>query len=374
MKLLPRLLIILSVMLTALAVSPRVFAANCEETSGVKERYACIEKDDGNKNEVGKTDSEETPISERFVTPELPEDTLFGRRWYGRLADNANVYASPSRSASIVRNVGDGYLFATVNRWFDNEAGETWYEINYNEYVAAEDISIVDVSEFQGVQLTEQPVRPFGWVVVRDVYPSTEPDGEPDESLEQLQRYDFIEIFETVQGEEDWLWYNIGDGRWVKQTNFSVVDVDPRPEGIGEDEFWTEVDLFEQTFAAYEGDQMVYATLISSGLNRWPTREGLFQVEDENRFREFKMSGAEGREDYYFLEDVPYIMYFDMYNGIALHGTFWHDRFGYKHSHGCVNMTIKDAEWTFKWSAEAPNDLWVWVHTSDPIKHLETGD
>ncbi len=371
MKHLSRFLIILTVLTAVFAIAPRAFADNCDEMAGVRERYACAEESIHDKSEVGKTDGEETPISERFVTPELPDDTLFGRRWYGRLADNANVYASPSRSAPIVRNVGDGYLFATVNSWADNEAGETWYKINYNEYVTAEDISLVNVSEFQGVKLTAQPERPFGWIVVRDVYPSTEPDGEPDESLGQLQRYDFIEIYGTVQGEEDWFWYDIGDGRWLKQTNLSIVDVDPRPEGVGEDEFWTEVDLFEQTFAAYEGDQMVYATLISSGLNRWPTREGLFQVEEENRFLEYKMSGAEGRPDYYFLEDIPYIMYFDMFNGIALHGTYWHDRFGYKHSHGCVNMTIKDAEWTFKWSAEAPNDLWVWVHTSDPIRHLD---
>lgn len=369
MKHASRFLILITALTIIFSLTPRVLANNCPE--GVKERYACAEESTHDKNGTGKTDDEESPGRERFVTLELPEDTLLGRRWYGRLADNANVYASPSRSAPIVRNVGDGYLFATINRWFENDAGEIWYEINYNEYVAAEDISLAEVSEFQGVQVTVQPLRPFGWVVVRDVYPSTEPDGEPDESLEQLQRYDFIEIFDAVRGEEDWLWYNIGDGRWVKQTNLSVVDTDPRPEGVGENEFWTEVDLYEQTFAAYEGDRMVYATLISSGLNRWPTREGLFQVEEENRFLEYKMSGAEGQPDYYFLEDIPYIMYFDMFNGIALHGTYWHDRFGYKHSHGCVNMTIKDAEWTFKWSAEAPNDLWVWVHTSDPANHLE---
>ena len=368
MKQLSRFLVAMVVLTAVFLFSPRVFASDCE---GVRERYVCAEETAHDKREVGKTDSAELPVSERFVAAELPEDTLFGRRWYGRLADNANVYAAPSRSAPIVRNVGDGYLFATVNRWFDNEAGETWYEINYNEYVAAEDITMVDVSEFQGVKLTEQPVRPFGWVVVRDVYPSAEPDGEPDESLGQLQRYDFIEIYDAVRGEEDWIWYDIGDGRWVKQTNLSIVDVDAPPDDVGEGEFWVEVDLYEQTFAAYEGERMVYATLVSTGLPRWPTPEGLFQVDSENRFREYKMSGAEGQVDYYFLEDVPYIMYYDLYNGIALHGTYWHDRFGYKHSHGCVNMTIKDAEWTFNWSAEAPNDLWVWVHTSDPAKHLE---
>ena len=300
----------------------------------------------------------------RFILPGLPDDTLFSRRWYGRLADNAIVYSSPSRAAAVLRNVGDGYLFATVLGQLQNDAAETWYEINPGEFVHENDIQLAQVSDCQGVVAASQPRRPFGWVV-QEVRPSPLPDKEPDPDIEKLPRYTFVEIYGAVQGQDGWIWYDIGDGRWTKQTYFSIVDVDPRPDEVGEEEFWVEVDLYEQTFAAYEGDRLVYATLISSGLNRWPTNEGLFQVWD--RFREYKMSGAEGKVDYYFLEDVPYIMYFDDLNGIALHGTYWHDRFGYKHSHGCVNMPIKDAEWTFNWSAGAPNDLWVWVHTSDPL-------
>jgi hypothetical protein len=304
---------------------------------------------------------------ETFGPPPAFDDSVFGRVYYGRLADYTIVYPEPSRAAPPVRNVGDGYLFATVMSWSKID-GATWYQINYGEYVHEDDIRLVEPSGFQGVQVLQQPQRPFGWVV-QDVQPSSEPDGEPDPAFPELSRYMFVEIFDVVQGEEDWLWYDIGDGRWVRQTYFSIVDVSPRPAEVGPGEFWTEVDLYEQTFAAYEGDRMVYASLISSGLNRWPTYEGIFQV--WQRFEKYKMSGAKGKVDYYYLEDVPYIMYFDPLNGIGLHGTFWHDRFGYKHSHGCVNMTILDAEWTFKWSEDAPNDLWVWVHTSDPATHLE---
>lgn len=346
---------------TSAAFAATAFAATCPEVVSLnKDALKCTSESENIVEDV-----------EQFVTLDMPDDTLFGRRWYGRLADNANVYAEPGRSAPIVRNVGDGYLFATINSWADNEAGETWYNINYGEYVHSDDIKLATPSDFRGVAINSQPQRPFGWVVVRDVFPSTEPDGEPDESLEKLARYTFVEIHDVVMGEEDWLWYDVGNGRWLKQTNFSIVDVDLRPAEVGEDEYWVEVDLYEQTFAAYEGDQMVYATLISSGLTSWPTYEGLYQVWD--RWEEHKMSGAEGKVDYYFLEDIPYIMYFDELNEIALHGTYWHDRFGYKHSHGCVNMTIQDAEWTFNWSDEAPNDLWVWTHTSDPLTHLEPG-
>ena len=41
-------------------------------------------------------------------------------------------------------------------------------------------------------------------------------------------------------------------------------------------------------------------------------------------------------------------MYF--HEDYALHGAYWHDGFGYKHSHGCVNLSPKDAKWLFIWS------------------------
>jgi len=38
--------------------------------------------------------------------------------------------------------------------------------------------------------------------------------------------------------------------------------------------------------------------------------------------------------------------------GISLHGTYWHDIFGYRTSHGCVNMTISDAKWVYEFLAD----------------------
>jgi hypothetical protein len=298
-----------------------------------------------------------------FDEPASFDDSLFGKVVYGRLVDNANIYPQPSRTMAPVRNVGDGFLYASLNYW-EVVNGETWYQINSGEYVHEDDFTPIDASDFQGVTVKRQPERPFGWIV-QDVQPSSQPGGEPDLKFDEIPRFTFFEVFEVKETGDGWLWYRIGDGRWIRQTYVSIVDVSPRPAEVGPGEFWTEVDLYEQTFAAYQGNQMIYATLISSGLNRWPTREGLWQV--WSRFEQYKMSGAEGQVDYYFLEDVPYIMYFDDLMGIALHGTYWHDRFGYKHSHGCVNMPILDAEWVFNWSSEAPNDLWVWVHTSDPL-------
>jgi hypothetical protein len=311
-------------------------------------------------------DSEPEPSI--FVEPQPFPDSPLERAFYARMKDFTNVYPEPTTAVAPVRNAGDGFLFVTIQA-VEVHNGENWYMINLGEWVREEDLILTEDSEFTGFEVHAQPERPFGWMVA-DYWYSDEPGTEPSPGALKLPRYTFFEVFDVVEAEDGWHWYDIGNGRWMRQTYVSLVHLSTRPEEISEDEYWVEVDLYEQTFAAYEGDQMVYAGLISSGLNQWPTNEGLFQVWD--RQLRTKMSGAEGKVDYYFIEDVPHTMYFDV--DIALHGAFWHDRFGYKHSHGCVNMPPRAAEWVFNWSEDAPNDLWVWVHTSQPEAILAAFD
>jgi lipoprotein-anchoring transpeptidase ErfK/SrfK len=115
---------------------------------------------------------------------------------------------------------------------------------------------------------------------------------------------------------------------------------------------------------------MVYATLVSSGLKQWKTDSGLFRIWVKVKLG--KMSGREGFSDYYFLEDVPWTMYFN--KAFALHGAYWHDRFGFPHSHGCVNLAPKDAKWLFDWTTPAATSGWslasesasgTWVRVRD---------
>ncbi len=303
----------------------------------------------------------------QFVQPEKFEGSLLDRVTYAYIEDNADVYPDPSLAAAPKYNVGVGFLYVTIQDQISAN-GQEWFILNPGEYALAKDIRVVQTPDFHGVEINIQPVRPFGWFV-QDVTPSTEPDGEPDPNFEKLHRFTFFQVYDAEVGEDNWIWYEIGSGRWVRQTYVSIVDLNTPPEDVEEGEFWVEVDLYEQTFAAYEGNRMVYAGLVSSGLNKWPTHEGLFQV--FSTYYQTKMSGAEGKVDYYFIEDVPFTMYFDRRNEIALHGAYWHNRYGYKHSHGCVNMPPRDAEWVYYWSEGAPNDLWVWVHTSDPHHYFD---
>jgi hypothetical protein len=81
------------------------------------------------------------------------------------------------------------------------------------------------------------------------------------------------------------------------------------------------------------------------------------------------MSGAfkEDRSDFYFVQDVPFIMYFN--SSRAIHGAYWHNGFGYPRSHGCVNLPVADAHWVFNFSSEG-----TWVHVFDPSGKTPTDD
>ena len=122
--------------------------------------------------------------------------------------------------------------------------------------------------------------------------------------------------------------------------------------------------------AVYEGERMIYATLVSSGLGKWPTRPGLFQI--YQKLDNHKMSGAYAadKSDYYFLEDVPWIMYFDQ--AISFHGTYWHDGYGFRKSHGCVNLSPKDSAWLYQW-AEVGTPVFVYDPSGETPTDTPTG-
>jgi lipoprotein-anchoring transpeptidase ErfK/SrfK len=54
--------------------------------------------------------------------------------------------------------------------------------------------------------------------------------------------------------------------------------------------------------------------------------------------------------DAYELPGVPWVSFFEHMTGVAFHGTYWHDNFGSRMSHGCVNMRVEDAKWLYRWS------------------------
>jgi lipoprotein-anchoring transpeptidase ErfK/SrfK len=111
------------------------------------------------------------------------------------------------------------------------------------------------------------------------------------------------------------------------------------------------VSLSAQRLWAYEGEQPVLSTLVSTGTAEIPevaTPVGQYRI--SVKFPEETMEGTVSGEDYR-VEDVPWVMYFTD-EGHALHGTYWHQNFGTPMSHGCVNLPLDVAAWMYGWTPE----------------------
>ncbi|MBN2555660.1 MAG: L,D-transpeptidase [Anaerolineales bacterium] len=255
-----------------------------------------------------------------------------------------------------------GFVFFSWIDWYDQD-GERIYMVEPGIYIRGGDVSRIAVASFHGIMLTRTPDRPFAWVLNR-VQPLLSPGGEESASNSWLNRYDMVQIYDMVEM-NGWTWYMVGPDAWVEQRMLGIVFPESAaPEGVPENR-WLSVNLYEQTLAAYEDGEMIFATLVSTGIGGWWTQPGVFQV--YNKLESDFMQGAfeADRSDFYYLEDVPWILYYDQSR--ALHGAYWHNGFGYPRSHGCVNLSPADAEWIYDWSREG-----TWVYVFDPSGETPT--
>jgi lipoprotein-anchoring transpeptidase ErfK/SrfK len=286
------------------------------------------------------TDDEMLAYSVDFEQLRVDTSRLHDRR-YVQVEGEVSIHDAPN--GAVLRHLHEGFNFFTVMSVHND-----WTQISPNEWVHSSHLtdSNAVISHFTGIFLPEElPQYTPAWMLI-NAYPSREPGGPPRESNRLHYRYTMVNIFATVEV-DGWRWYQIGPEKWVKQTYVAKVEPIERPESV-ETERWIGIDLYEQTLIVYEGEQPIFATLIASGMERWPTLEGTFNVYFR-RARKDMTWGVPG-DNFYYLQEVPWTMYYD--EGRALHGTYWHDGFGYRRSRGCVNMSITDAHWLYHWIAE----------------------
>lgn len=132
-------------------------------------------------------------------------------------------------------------------------------------------------------------------------------------------------------------------GKWVEAKQVRrYLPAEPLA-GVGESEIWLDVDLDQQTLTIWRGTTPEFVTLISSGNWKNPTPKGIYRLISKQAYGDMRSRPDE--EEPYWVESVPWVLYFD--GRYALHGTFWHNRFGRRTSHGCVNMAPLDAARVF---------------------------
>jgi hypothetical protein len=122
---------------------------------------------------------------------------------------------------------------------------------------------------------------------------------------------------------------------------------------------WIDVSILHQSLVAYEGRKPIYVTLVSTGADglgdpktTHSTIQGAFLIHTKH----VSITMGDHIADEFDFRDVPFVQYFT--EGFALHAAYWHDEFGTPRSHGCVNLSPKDAAWLFNWTDPEVPPAW----------------
>lgn len=274
---------------------------------------------------------------------------------------------SGERGALVRRKLARGF-HVSLDRDFETGRRRYWRTLS-NGYIPYDRMLELTGSTFHGVA---QPTLPLAFVV----------QSEGTASQRQNERGRLIAAGtlpyhasflvageQTISGKN---YLTTADGQLVRAELVTRVQAAAPPQGIQPGERWLDVDLDHQTLVAYEGDRPVYVTLVSTGRVRKSNNPLLSHETPVGRYRLLSkhttatMDGDHAIFGAYSLEDVPYVQFFK--GAYALHGAFWHDRFGRPSSHGCINLAPEDARWLFDWTSPEVPRAWHAAYPLAPAK------
>ncbi|HEY7957812.1 MAG TPA: L,D-transpeptidase [Polyangia bacterium] len=272
-----------------------------------------------------------------------------------------------------------------VEKTINWEGAKFWVSVEGNVIPFKGTMMMGGGSEWHGLAITAATPLPFGWVTPEKakVYSAPPQKGVKAVPAATLDRRTRVAIVgEQLVGRKKWLKVTIaapappptfGDifadsarrqpkpadapaatedktaaslpEIWISADSVNEVRKLERPKTVDPRVTkWIDVDLGEQVLVEYENDQPVYATLVSSG-RTIATPMGTYPVWAKVSAITMKNQPYEDKE--YFVNKVPWVTFFQWHN--AIHGAYWHDRFGVTKSHGCVNVAPIDAKQVFEW-------------------------
>jgi L,D-transpeptidase-like protein len=206
-------------------------------------------------------------------------------------------------------------------------------------------------SSFHGVEIGKDVTLPFAFVRSPDAkYWEYDKRSRKFREAEAAEYRAAVHLTGKQQFFHSRLHFEVDGGKWLSDQDASRIDPARRMPAWGKNgEKWLDVNVTKQTLVAYDGTEPVYATLISSGeaglgdpAHSTATKRGIFRI--HTKHLSTTMASDEVGEEFE-LRDVPYVQYFE--DGYALHGAYWHDRFGVPKSHGCINLAPEDARRLF---------------------------
>lgn len=309
---------------------------------------------------------------------------------YGFVREPTMEYRIEGRQLVEVRELQKGFGFGVAS----------YFRIDDAKYLRTAEDTLIPrsaagvagrVSTFEGMIVRNKTPWPIGFVNRRHAPVYSEPTLKkkfriPDVAAE---RYTPFKILET-SGKNRRGFVRFDEGAWLRNRDVRITRKASLPKGVAPGERWIDVDTTQQVMTAYEGEIPVYTTLVSSGRFGSPTVKGKYRIwakvaaiamdntdeeletievteTDTDTADTDSASESDTEERHlYSLHDVPWTQFF--HESYALHGVYWHDTFGNRKSHGCVNLSPKDARWFYNWTLpKIPPGFWaVYSTKTDP--------
>ncbi len=286
----------------------------------------------------------------------------------GRVLDAAlDVYDIPSFSGTRVNQYFRDWVLpitgVTVGKSIDS-FNLVWYKVGEEGYVHS--------GSLQPVFTITNPVRsdiPLGGNLAEVTVPFTDAHWDPGQQEPVAYRYYYSTttwVLQLAQDSDGNPWYGIRDDKWdymyyVPAAHLRLVpaaELTPLSAHVPASKKRIEVHLPEQVMIAYEYERPVFMARVASGAifstGNFSTPAGWYQILHKRASRHMARGNlAAGGYD---LPGVPWNSYITE-DGIAFHGTYWHNNFGHPRSHGCINLTSQAAKWVYLWTLpSAPAD------------------
>jgi len=301
----------------------------------------------------------EPPFTGKKLDPQLSEVPYQYARINADNADTIYLYNSPQEAAESINPVGTissgAIRYVSYTDTVDIGSGH-YVRSKGRELWLRASPAAVSMGTL-GRTFTKTPEYEFGWIV-EGCNPYLEPNYNMGMSSVYYNREDVVNLYETIET-KDTTWFRIGEHQWVDRIHFRAAHFNTTPPPEITADRWIEVDLLEQVVMVYENYELIYAAMVATGMKPYYTQPGIFQIYVKHEAENMTGSFETDKSDYYWLEDVPFTMYFDQLR--AFHGAYWRAWYGYEQSHGCVNMSNGDAHWLYNWA-----DIGDWVYVHDP--------
>lgn len=268
----------------------------------------------------------------------------------------ANVHAKPNAGSEVRRVANEGDLLRVAGRssGIDGDGGEWWSTTD--GYVAVDGLREASGEWADAWQMPDPSEAPNGfWVeVTSDAQVRAGPTlAAP--AVGTLAAGSHVKVLAEEQDPDGdpTPWYRIGGGRYAGGRLYSGRTSrlpDPQPNATapadGATGRWLVVDRQAATVTLVRDGTPEFATYVSLGRAGVDTPSGQYRIVNALRSDEMRSDLNPTADRSYSLPGVPSVLYFTE-AGDAIHGTYWHDKFGTRESQGCINLTMADAAHIF---------------------------